>query len=437
MTKRRAAEFMVGGFFLLLATAVGTRSSYGGENIAPLPSDVSKGQAAVDRYLELHKAALADPRSMTSQSIAARAGLDEVCGQKDCYASRFFWHRDLNSAVQEAERVNRPILALHLLGNLTDEMSCANSRLFRSVLYSDPSISKYLRENYVVYWKSVRSVPQLTVDFGQGQKLKQTITGNSIHYLLNKQGKPIDALPGLYEPRVFLSALKNFRDSAPWSETSIQPAALKEYFDAQSKKQNSYQTAEFRRIAEQVSNAIKMDREMFREASAASAGRLAISKVAFEGSALRSFPSPEDLKMKKAKEEALLQLTALLPERLNLREMLHYSSILFIEAKSPGLRPEAFERLAKTLRTDTLLNDGVFRPEIQKWLASAETPIKLSNLNTQVYREIFETPLNDPWMGLDPTRVYGGLPNGGVEGGPFFMLQDGARLVNAILPGGV
>ena len=31
----------------------------------------------------------------------------------------------------EAQRTNRPILSLRLLGNLTDDFSCANSRFFR------------------------------------------------------------------------------------------------------------------------------------------------------------------------------------------------------------------------------------------------------------------------------------------------------------------
>jgi len=30
-----------------------------------------------------------------------------------------------------AQRTNRPILSLRLLGNLTDDFSCANSRFFR------------------------------------------------------------------------------------------------------------------------------------------------------------------------------------------------------------------------------------------------------------------------------------------------------------------
>jgi hypothetical protein len=49
----------------------------------------------------------------------------------------------------------------------------------------------------------------VTIDFGDGRKLEQTLTGNSIHYVLDSDGRPIDAIPGLYSPQVFLENLKD------------------------------------------------------------------------------------------------------------------------------------------------------------------------------------------------------------------------------------
>ncbi|HEV7573773.1 MAG TPA: hypothetical protein VGQ21_19940 [Thermoanaerobaculia bacterium] len=48
----------------------------------------------------------------------------------------------------------------------------------------------------------------MTIDFGDGRVLHRTITGNSIHYLLDATGRPLDALPGLYAPKAFLAQLR-------------------------------------------------------------------------------------------------------------------------------------------------------------------------------------------------------------------------------------
>jgi hypothetical protein len=52
-------------------------------------------------------------------------------------------------------------------------------------------------------------VPRVTIDFGDGRKMETTITGNSIHYVLDADGRPIDAIPGLYGPKAFLRALQS------------------------------------------------------------------------------------------------------------------------------------------------------------------------------------------------------------------------------------
>jgi hypothetical protein len=132
--------------------------------------------------------------------------LDRVGGQRDCAVSRLYWHTDIEAAKSAAKASGRPILSLRLLGRLDEELSCANSRFFRTALYANAEISAYLREHFVLHWKSVRPVPRMTIDFGDGRKLERTVTGNSIHYICDAEGRPIDALPGLYGPKAFLPA---------------------------------------------------------------------------------------------------------------------------------------------------------------------------------------------------------------------------------------
>jgi len=65
-----------------------------------------------------------------------RATLDAICQQKDCDASRLYWYKDLDAAKISFKETGKPILSLRLLGNLNDELSCANSRFFRTAFYS-------------------------------------------------------------------------------------------------------------------------------------------------------------------------------------------------------------------------------------------------------------------------------------------------------------
>src|SRR5262249_39657578 len=94
------------------------------------------------------------------------------------------------------------------LGKLTDEFSCANSRYFRTSLYANHEIGDYLREHFILHWQTVRPVPHVTIDFGDGRKLERTLTGNSIHWAVDCGVSPVDARPGLYGRLASLRDLK-------------------------------------------------------------------------------------------------------------------------------------------------------------------------------------------------------------------------------------
>jgi hypothetical protein len=139
--------------------------------------------------------------------------IDNEAGQKDAWRSRLFWYTDLPQAVAAARSSGKPILSLRLLGRLDEELSCANSRFFRKTLYVDPSIASLLSDRFILHWESLRPVPVVTIDFGDGHVVKRTLTGNSIHYLLASDGKVIDALPGLMNAETFRRELTAFADA--------------------------------------------------------------------------------------------------------------------------------------------------------------------------------------------------------------------------------
>lgn len=141
--------------------------------------------------------------------------LDAICAQRDAHTALLYWFTDLTAACAEAIRSGRPILSLRLLGRLDEELSCANSRFFRKSLYCDRAINSILRERFVLHWQSVRPVPRVTIEFGGGRTITKTLTGNSVHLILDREGRPRDALPGLFAPQVFTALLTGNSPPSP------------------------------------------------------------------------------------------------------------------------------------------------------------------------------------------------------------------------------
>lgn len=128
--------------------------------------------------------------------------------------TKLTWFSDLDAAIILARRTQRPILSLRLLGKFDEELTCANSRFFKQVLYPEPRIEQLLHQDFVLHWQSVRPVPIVTLDFGDGRIVRRTLTGNSGHLVLDPHGRIVDALPGLFSPAAFLALLAQARGFA-------------------------------------------------------------------------------------------------------------------------------------------------------------------------------------------------------------------------------
>ncbi|HTL16587.1 MAG TPA: hypothetical protein VL793_05085, partial [Patescibacteria group bacterium] len=164
--------------------------------------------AAISQHESPSKVIGGDTREPRAWIRLTRA-LDLVSGQCDAFASKLYWYTDFKAATAAAKTSGKPILSLRLLGRLDEEYSCANSRFFRTTLYANAEVSRYLRDHFILHWQSVRPVPRITIDFGDGRKIERTITGNSAHYILDSNGQVVDVLPGLYGPKAFLQQLND------------------------------------------------------------------------------------------------------------------------------------------------------------------------------------------------------------------------------------
>lgn len=73
---------------------------------------------------------------------------------------------------------------------------------------------------------------------------------------------------------------------------------------------------------------------------------------------------------------------------------------------------QTLTRFEDSLTRDTAYNVAFFLPRVRRWIAEGQTDPEA--LEERVYREIFQTPLDDPWLGLVPANTYAALEANGL-----------------------
>jgi hypothetical protein len=368
--------------------------------------------------------------------------IDPVGMQRYCSRSGLYWFTDLEKATAAARESGKPILSLRMLGNLHEDFSCANSRFFRTTLYANREISQTLRDNYVLHWKSVRPVPKVTIDFGDGRKLERTLTGNSIHYILTADGEVVDALPGLYGPQAFLqkisagaSLARRLSSMSPDQRQAALPAyhveqyrALGEQFAGDlAKIQTPTASAPpppFKVLTAAAANELARPKGRVELPLVKAAVALAPGVMAGGARAVSAAPtaSPEDIQ----DESTWLAIAAVHAGEAELdqssRDLITSENPLAAAAGRLAITKRVVEdpmlRLVRTLQQtialDTVRNEYQLHRRIHQWLADSSYRPDVEVLNERVYGELFLTPSSDPWLGLAPPDVYTALPNGGV-----------------------
>jgi hypothetical protein len=376
--------------------------------------------------------------------------VDQVAGQRDASVSRLYWYTDVDQAKRAAAEADRPILSLRMLGKLTDEFSCANSRFFRTALYANKEISDYLRDNFILHWQSVRPVPRVTVDFGDGRKLERTITGNSAHYILDAAGQPIDALPGLYGPQAFRAWLvrtKEFADRlAPISSEVGRFKLMQEYHTHRGLVIDEELRNDLAAVAPELlippsepqKNTPSGNPTGDINPTALQAAKQAFSKSSAEVALIAPFaPSGETLAAQNEdfwRAIAVRHLNAAVLDEssrtLVSREIPHAPTAAKVAtaptagklAISKGRIEDPLLRVVlnfqESMALDTVKNEYTLHRQIHDWFATGPAPADVDALNERVYAELFLTPSSDPWLGLAPGNVYTALDRGGLTETP-------------------
>ncbi len=79
------------------------------------------------------------------------------------------------------------------------------------MLFSNDAIARMLQESFEPVWESVRPVPVLTLDFGNGRVLTRTLHGNIASYVCTAEGTVLDVLPGIYDAASFSRQIDQLR----------------------------------------------------------------------------------------------------------------------------------------------------------------------------------------------------------------------------------
>ena len=411
-----------------------------GERASALAALRLAGPAGLDALFEAHADEInhhlsppshPDSQPETHDWRRLADALDKVSRQRDSYASRLYWYTDLESAKAAAAASGKPILSLRLLGNLDEEFSCANSRFFRTTLYANADISKFLRERFVLHWKSVRPVPRVTIDYGDGRKLERTLTGNSIHYVLDARGRPVDALPGLYGPAAFLRSLKQIEGVARESTRLSGPqrgGLLRGYHAGRLRETNSAYQADAARVGGMMPlRTVTPARVSGDPPTAVQAAPLAITKMGVEMRTVRALtyvagglPAATDAAAWDRIAALHLADARLDQSSINLiRRHHHYTHQPASASRTKTLLTEtALSRIVRNLERsialDTVRNEYVLRATIHSWFVSGAEGADVEGLNERVYAELFLTPSSDLWLGLVSPDTYTGLRSDGV-----------------------
>ena len=283
------------------------------------------------------------------------------------------------------------------------------------MLYSNAEVSQYLREHYVLHWQSVRPVPVVTIDFGDGRKLERTLTGNSIHYVLDSQARPIEAIPGLYGPLGFRRALIGaeglFKETVGKNDR-VRNMLLMSYYRKQQRKIGLDWALDTMKIGGKVPEGFIIRQD--ENGQALSIAPLAVSKAVTETTILRAMTAPTDALGKVTDEEAWRKIAKL---HANLA-VLDSQSIALIKRQNPKLPDEELARLLQKFQDlialDTVRNEYLLHTKLYAWLSIDPVRDDVEKLNEKVYASLFLTPNSDPWLGLFSTDVYTALDNGGV-----------------------
>lgn len=220
----------------------------------------------------------------------------------------------------------------------------------RTVLFSDDAVAKAINDKFEPVWVSVRPVPTVTIDFGNGKKITRTLHGNVASYVLAADGSIVDILPGLYEPQQYINKLSQLWWVHHYVPLSRNPVAfLADYHEKQ------------------------------------------LTAIKTNGKALEVRSNAD---MAKTRIE--------ISTKTILRRSDFESASTSSAVEHPDFNQPRTLASWKKVKEDTDFNESQRRAQVHAMLV-AKPNARPEDVTKKLYREVLHADIDDPYMGLGPT----------------------------------
>ncbi|MCI0587688.1 MAG: hypothetical protein L0323_12675 [Planctomycetes bacterium] len=282
------------------------------------------------------------------------------------------------------------------------------------MLFSNPEVASFVNDRFVCAWESVRPVPKVDIDFGNGHTLRRTLNGNVVTYLCTPEGRVFDVLPGLHSPEGYLAGLRRALDLLDTMRASAQLPSRPRLLPVASAPEPvppAEQAAAFERAiaayhslkASGVDHLAVFPGGRVRPAAATFASKMAVEspiKVLMSGLPISA-------------EEAFRLESAGATHPLMASDLRSFSKATVEVPIKRAIAPEPLEDplaagldAKALLEMDTRINERLRKEKVHALLSRVPLPAP-REIRDAVYREILHLDLEDPYVGLAPI-LFGG-----------------------------
>jgi hypothetical protein len=221
-------------------------------------------------------------------------------------------------------------------------------------LFSQPRVADFINKTFEPVWISVRPVPIVRIDFGNGKVLTRTLHGNILTSVVTPDGLVLDALPGIYSEDVYLDRLDQLRLLAAY-------AALQGGAKWRADFVKGYHERQAAALARDQKAEVFVDKLKARDRS-----------------------------------KRLIELS--------LESVLQKADAVAAKGESKGEARTGSADVAgwKELVEDTVLNETARRRQIHELLAK-QGLVKPDRVLKPIYKDVLHADLDDPYLGLGET----------------------------------
>ena len=233
------------------------------------------------------------------------------------------------------------------------------------MIFSNETVSEALGAAFECAWESVGPVPQVRIDFGNGDVLETTLGGNVLTSFCLSNGTVVDLLPGVTTPQAYLVAAQ-------------QAAGLARTIEARPERQQD------RAIREAQQSFLGVWPWVLHLSGGVLASKPGI-RIAVDLDAVEPLPHVERAPNTPSLEVAVSKSLGELP--------------LLTSIELSGVSPISDPLYADTRKVETIL-----RPQARAVLASAAA-LTPAAVTPHVFRLVLKIDLDDPYLGLSKELV--------------------------------